>query len=100
MKKSYTSSNITADGTTTLDIEESGLYEVHADGTWGSGTLTLKRLPIGGSSYVNAVDSAGNTVSFTADGIKGLVSLSQGKVQFSLSGSTSPSLYVTLVQIV
>lgn len=93
------STTVTADGNYPVTIEKSGMYQVNAAGTWGSGTATVQVLPIGGSSYVGAVDSAGNAMTFTADGVKGLLALSIGTANISMSGSSSPSVKVTFTRI-
>lgn len=72
---------------------------IHAYGTWGSGTLTLKTSADGGTTKI-AIPTA--DFELTANGSKNIDKLGVSdkldgaiKVYASLAGATSPSLTVT-----
>jgi hypothetical protein len=97
---------LSADGDSTTYLIEGaqGTQEVEhigfsAGGTWGGGTLTLYVCFDPDASpqvFVPACDSAGSALGYTDD-VSGLVNITGGSlVKATLSGSTSPSLAVTL----
>lgn len=86
----YPEQNLTADGTTTVNLP-GGEYAVTAAGTWGSGTLAIKWND--GTNSVTYPDG-----SLTADG--GLIiAVGTGKIDLVLSGSSSPDLIVKFNRI-
>jgi hypothetical protein len=99
MNNASYSTKIVANGDTQISITQSGMYEVHASGTFGGGTITIGRQPAGSSNFITAVDSAGNDVTFDAEGIKSLVSLAAGNVNVNMAGATSPSVSITFIRI-
>ena len=78
--------NITASGTTSVELEPGG-YAIHAGGDFGGGTLSIKWND--GSNSAEFPDG-----SITAAG--GLiVALGTQQIDFVLSGATSPDLDIT-----
>lgn len=80
----------TVDGTTPINLP-GGEYAVTAAGTWGSGTLSIQWND--GTNSVEYPDG-----SLTADGGI-IIAVGTGKVNFVLSGSTTPALVVKLNKV-
>jgi len=93
--------NSTADGTSSyVTVDESGRYSLEAEGTWNGASLSFL---FKGAQKRNAIalsDALGASVSFTADGARGLY-IAKGQqiaaVQATSGGSTS--LSVTLLKV-
>ena len=103
-KRTFT---LTADGDTLIRtiprLPNNFFATIFCTGTFGSGTVTIKLSPDGGTTKVDAADAAG-TVAFTAAGVKNLEtgygsnnSTDDGiKVYASLAGSTNPDINITV----
>ena len=81
---------ITSDGTTDLEIEP-GEYAVVNAGTWGGGTLSVRW-----NDGTNSVEFPCG--SFTDDGGQ-IFANPTPKFSFSMTGSSSPSVIVTISKI-
>lgn len=81
---------ISADGTTALDVEP-GEYAVTLAGTWGGGTVSVRW-----DDGTNAVEFPDG--SFTADGGQ-IFANPAPEFNFVMSGSTTPSVVVTISKI-
>ncbi len=85
-----------ADGNgATTQIAHTKPLELEAVGTFGSGTVTLEQLANDGSTWYEV-----GGVSITADGSVGVLRLAHGSYRAVLAGSTTPSLTVTLQEVI
>jgi len=96
MSTTNTFAELTADGQSAAfecpgDVNDIDVYLDDAE-TWGSGTLIVQSSPDGGTTWI-AVASASWT---SGDGYLGSVRAYGKDIRLSLSGSTSPSLTVTV----
>lgn len=73
-------------------IFPNGRGQFSAWGTFGGGTVTLQFSPDGGTTWVNATDSNGNAISFTAGRAIPIKCPHGELLQCVLSGATSPSI--------
>lgn len=87
--------NFTADGDSgVIDWNPNFSGHFMCEGTFGSGTATLKYSLDGGATYI-AADST--DLAFTVDGASNFV-LPECKLKVTLSGSTSPNLNCYVVR--
>lgn len=83
------SGTFTADGSSPGYSFPGGVGTVQADGTFGSGTLTLEVSSDEGVTYT----SGGSTVQLTAEGLFNFSLPSDGlMIRLTLSGSTAPDI--------
>jgi len=83
------SGTFTADGNSAGVSFPGGMGTVHADGTFGSGTLALAVSSDGGTTYTNG----GTSVQLTAEGLFNFTLPSDElMVRLELSGSTAPDI--------
>lgn len=90
-----TSTTLVANGDSSVVDWAGGVGFFGARGTFGSGTVKLMVSFDGGSNY----QSAGSDGEFTSDGVV-MFTLPRCLLKATLSGSTSPSLYVTIESLV
>lgn len=90
MAANYQASNI---GSTTVGFYiDGGSYGITANGTWGSGSATLQKLSIDGSTYVpTAVAISTNSYQ--------TVQLPAGTYRIALAGSGASGLYVDIGRV-
>ena len=68
--------------------------EMIAYGTWNGGSVTLQR-KIGSNTWVNVTDSAGSAATLSADGVLGLLYLSNSAfLRIQPSGVTSVTVEI------
>ena len=81
---------LTADGQTEV-FDGYTSFRVHAEGTFGGGTLTIEEDIRNDGNFVTIDDSAKQEdADFIMDG------LTRGKYRFDLSGATTPSIEITV----
>lgn len=96
------STTITADGTTTIDLENyrgvRNIYSVYLSDDFGGGTVTANLLsPRSGAVAIPIKDASGVAISLTDDGMFNFEAQSGGsqnpvKLQIVLAGASSPSI--------
>lgn len=104
--------SISADGQTLLGTsgkwyasrgERLARATLFVTGDFGSGTVTLQASPDNGTTWVGVPDAAGNTVSFTANGIINFELFSNPEnpvmLRYNLAGSSSPAITCTLFTV-
>lgn len=83
------SGTLTADGQTQGVAFPGGMGTVHADGSFGSGTLSLEVSSDGGTTYTNG----GTSVQLTAEGLFNFTLPSDElMVRLDLTGATAPDI--------
>lgn len=87
--------NLTDNGVSPSVAWHGGRGSVVVWGNFGGGTVALQMSPDVGTTWINVDDSGDTYVTFTADGTGGF---EEGLclLRFSLSGATSPSVWVSL----
>lgn len=83
---------LSADADTSAMTWEPGVGTIDVEGTFGSGTLTLKFKREGGSSY----KSLGPATVFTAAGVANFELHMPGTLIATLAGATGPSLSIAI----
>lgn len=71
--------------------------ELNIWGTMGGGTITLESSPDGGTTWLSIPDENGDAFSATVAGIYPNLLVPYGdNIRATLSGATSPNIYVTI----
>ena len=94
LRKATDATALTADGTY-YRTWNGGRGVFRANGTWGSGTLTLSVLSPDGTNY----DAIGSDTTLTADGNGQFVLDDGARIAQVLSGSSGASLYTVLAEV-
>jgi hypothetical protein len=90
--------NLTADGSTAA-LQTNGVVNVAAYGTFGGGTLTIQASYDGGTTYFDLTDANSAAGAFTANGALN-VEVGEADLRFTLAGSTSPNLNISVTGII
>lgn len=101
--------NLTADGRSTAfpmyqarSGGDSSLKEIYVQGTFGSGTATLQVSADGGTTWVDATDDNGTSITFAANGVRNVQISSDAQapvlISINLAGSTSPDLNLIIFE--
>jgi len=85
--------------TATRSHEGDAVFAFSATGTFGSGTVVLQWSPDSGTTWITVKTQQGTDVSLTAAGYFTRIYLPFGcLVRATLTGATSPSITVNLIQ--
>lgn len=83
--------NVVLGSATAIDVGGTpDFYQVLANGTWGSGTLTIHLSPDGGTTYYDT------GLALTDDGLLTVNVKDGDKIKLVLAGATSPDLDIAV----